>query len=77
VGTALPRPSLDHTGKVVAFDADRGLGEVEASDGRRLSFHCTQIADDSRAIKVGAAVTYDVAPGALGTWEAVGVSPTS
>jgi cold shock CspA family protein len=74
-GRSIPIP--DRNGKVVAFDAGRGLGVVESRDGRRLSFHCTQIADGSRAIKVGVAVTYEVAPGALGTWEAVAVSPTS
>ena len=33
------------TGRVVEFDDHRGLGEVEADDGRRFPFHCTAIAD--------------------------------
>jgi cold shock CspA family protein len=68
---------FDQSGKVVEFDAPRGLGVVESRDGWRLSFHCTQIADGSRSIKVGTDVTYALAPGALGTWEAVAVSPAS
>lgn len=77
MAAARPAPRPDHSGKVVEFDAPRGLGVVETRDGRRLLFHCTQIADGSRSIKVGTDVTYEVAPGALGTWEAVGVSPAS
>ena len=57
------------TGKVVAFDANRGVGELEA-DGRRYPFHCTAIADGTRKIDVGAEVTFVVAPGAGGHWEA-------
>jgi cold shock CspA family protein len=67
-----PRPA-EH-GNVVEYDAGRGLGMVEAEDGRRLLFHCTQTVDGSRAIRVGAAVRYEVAAGALGTWEAVAVA---
>lgn len=58
------------TGRVIAFDEHVGLGEVEGEDGRRYAFHCTQIADGSRTIEVGAAVTFDVVPGHLGRWEA-------
>ena len=62
-------------GTVAAFDVARGLGEVVDGDGRRFSFHCTQIADGSRNIAVGTAVEFTVAPGALGRWEAVAVRP--
>jgi hypothetical protein len=55
---------------VTAFDADRGVGEVEEADGTRRSFHCTQIADGTRTVPVGAEVRYVLAPGSLGAWEA-------
>ena len=58
------------TGRVVAFDADRGLGEIEEPDGTRRAFHCTQIADGSRAVPVGAEVRYVLVPAPLGVWEA-------
>ena len=60
-------------GTVVAFDAHRGLGEVEDEDGRRYPFHCTRIADGSRDIPVGMKVEFAVAPGPLGRWEAVAI----
>ena len=56
-------------GVVVEFDEERGLGTVEA-DGRTYPFHCTQIADGTRTIEVGSAVTFEVRPGGLGRWEA-------
>ena len=52
-------PSL-RTGTVVAFDAQVGLGEVDADDGARLPFHCIVIADGSRSIEVGARVSFDL-----------------
>ena len=52
------------------FDDHVGLGVVEAEDGQRFPFHCTQIADGSRTIPVGAAVRFEVVPGPLGRWEA-------
>jgi cold shock CspA family protein len=60
------------TGKVVAFDERRGLGEVE-SDGERYPFHCTAIAHGSRVIEVGAPVEFAIAPGPLGHWEATAI----
>ncbi len=56
-------------GTVATFDEDRGLGTIE-SEGRTFPFHCTQIADGTRTIAVGTAVTFDVRPGHLGQWEA-------
>jgi hypothetical protein len=44
------------SGKVAEFDEHVGLGVVEADDGTRYPFHCTQIADGSRTIPVDAAV---------------------
>lgn len=55
---------------VVAFDEHRGLGEVEDADGRRFAFHCTEIVDGTRSIAVGTPVTFEIAPGPLGRWEA-------
>ncbi len=60
---------------MVEFDEHKGYGWVEADDGRRLFLHCTAIADGSRTVTVGVRVTFDVAPGHLGRWEARGVSP--
>jgi hypothetical protein len=59
-----------HEGRVVTFDANRGLGEVEETDGVRRTFHCTQVADASREVPVGAAVRYVLVPASLGVWEA-------
>jgi len=62
-------------GTVVEFDARRGMGVVETTEGGRLPFHCTEIADGSRSVTVGAAVRYEVVPGALGQWEARRLAP--
>jgi cold shock CspA family protein len=60
-----------HTGTVVAFDAQLGFGDVEDAETKRAYFfHCTQIADGSRTIPVGAAVSFRLAAGGLGRWEA-------
>ena len=56
-------------GTVVEFDEPRGLGTVEAGS-RRYPFHCTQIADGTRTVAVGAEVSFEVRPGLLGRWEA-------
>ena len=57
-------------GRVVAFDDDRGLGTIEADDGRRYSFHCTAIADGTRVIPVDVPVEFEVTTGPLGGYEA-------
>lgn len=59
-----------HFGEVLAFDEARGTGSVRGDDGATLGFHCTQIADGSRRIPVGARVRYDLAASPLGVWEA-------
>ena len=61
-------------GVVTEFDDPRGLGTVEAG-GVRYPFHCTAIADGSRTIAVGTEVTFVVAPGLMGRWEARAVEP--
>ena len=60
---------------VTSFDDPRGIGEVTTADGRVLLFHCTAIADGSRAIAEGTAVVVDVGPGLPGRWEASSVRP--
>lgn len=57
-------------GTVADFDAHVGLGTIVAQDGRKFSFHCTQIADDSREVTPGQHVRFDVVPGHSGRWEA-------
>jgi len=61
---------------VTEFDAHRGLGTVTtADDGPAFGFHCTAIADGTRDIAVGTAVTFDIVPGHNGRWEAAGIRP--
>jgi cold shock CspA family protein len=62
-------------GTVERFDVATGLGEIVSAHGTTFSFHSTQIADRTRTIEVGAAVTFDVVPGHLGRWEAAAVTP--
>lgn len=50
----------NRTGRVVSFDADVGLGEVESSTGERHRFHCVEIADGTRDITLGAEVSFDL-----------------
>jgi len=72
MGAARPRAS---EGVVVAWDVEVGLGVVRAEDGVEVPFHCTQIADGSRDISLGAAVSFRLAAGRGGRWEAVAVRP--
>ncbi|HXY91016.1 MAG TPA: cold-shock protein [Acidimicrobiia bacterium] len=67
---------MTSTGVVVAFDAERGLGEVEATGGARYPFHCTAIADGTRTIPAGAAVEFVVVAGPLGLYEAAALRPS-
>ena len=55
------------------FDEGVGLGAVRGDDARAYPFHCTQIADGSRTIDVGAAVEFEVVAGHLGRWEAAAI----
>jgi CspA family cold shock protein len=61
-------------GTVTAFDDPAGLGVVTADDGRAYAFHCTQVADGTRTIEVGTAVTFELLP-RLGRWEAGDLRP--
>ena len=64
-----------HVGTVVSFDAAVGLGEVQSVDGQRFTFHCIEIADGSRAIEVGTAVTFGLLA-KLGRHEAARITRT-
>ncbi|TVR27974.1 MAG: hypothetical protein EA389_01390 [Ilumatobacter sp.] len=62
------------TGRVAAFDHDRGLGEVVAADHTVYPFHCIEIADGSRDIEVGLDVVFELRS-KLGRVEAAGLRP--
>ena len=70
-----PAASERVAGVVAEFEEDRGTGAVEDGQGRRIFFHCTAIADGSRSIAAGAAVSFLVQPGHLGRWEAADIRP--
>ena len=56
------------------WDDRGGYGTVTADDtGQAHFFHCTQLVDGSRTTRVGERVTFDVAAGRLGRWEAVNI----
>lgn len=66
-------------GRVVAYDVERGLGvleELSASGAEmgRFGFHCTAIADGSRAIEPGTPVGFVLEPGLGGLLEARSVT---
>ena len=63
------------TGTVTAFDKAAGLGAVTADDGTAYPFHCTQIADGTRTIAVGAPVSFEIRPWHLGRYEATVIRP--
>lgn len=63
-----------HHGIVAAFDAERGLGTISGDDGVERPFHCTEIADGSRRIDVGAPVSF-VLLAKLGRYEAAAITP--
>jgi cold shock CspA family protein len=71
-----PVPSAGpHHGRVASFDQRRGLGTVADDTGTSYGFHATAIADGSRRIEVGRAVTFAVAPGRRGVYEARSLVP--
>ena len=61
-------------GVIAAFDDPRGIGIVRRDDGTEYPFHCTAIVDGTRTIALGEAVTFGVAPGRMGKWEAVSIA---
>lgn len=62
------------TGTVTTFDGAAGLGTITAADGSVYPFHCTQIADGSRTIAEGAAVTFELLA-RFGRFEATAIAP--
>jgi len=72
VGAARPR-----LGRVASFDATRGLGTVTDDAGADYAFHATAIADGTRRIDVGIPVTFSLAPGHGGRYEARSLLPVS
>lgn len=73
-------PALDpgggsRHGEVVVFDDPRGIGVVRSTLGELVPFHCTAVADGSRTVQVGAAVSFVVVAGRLGRWEATAMAP--
>ena len=68
--------SAVHVGSVGSFDEHRGSGTVVDDDGAEFPFHCTAIADGTRAIEPGTRVTFVVSPG-LGRWEAAALERMS
>jgi cold shock CspA family protein len=61
-------------GTVTAFDEHVGLGEITADDGTVVAFQCVVIADGTRTIDVGTAVTFELIP-KLGRYEAAAIRP--
>ena len=60
------------TGTVTEFDTEVGLGMVDA-EGVGYPFHCIEIADGTREIVVGTAVTFEVLC-KLGRYEAASIT---
>lgn len=72
-------------GRVVAFDEQAGLGEIERRSsprpgggdgspvGARVPFHCVSIADGSRTVEVGAEVAFLLRLGRDGREWAAGI----
>jgi len=73
-------PSVAGTvhGRVAIFDDPGGYGTVAADEpAGTWFFHCTAIADGTRAIEVGAAVDFEVVAGRLGRYEATNLRPST
>jgi CspA family cold shock protein len=67
-------------GLVSSFDEAIGLGEITIPEpahtpAGRYPFHCTQIADGSRVVEVGARVSFRLLAGRDGRWEAADIRP--
>ena len=62
------------TGRVASFDDATGWGVIAADGDVEYPFHCTAIADETRTIEAGVAVTFQLVPGHRGQWEAAGIT---
>ena len=49
-------------GTVAEFDEPRGIGLIVSADGQRFVFQCIEIADGTRDIDVGQAVSFRLLP---------------
>jgi cold shock CspA family protein len=56
-------------GAVREFDEAQGLGVITGDDDRAFPFHCIEIADGTRTVDVGQAVTFRLLP-RFGTFQA-------
>jgi ferredoxin len=63
-------------GTVTEFDDAAGYGHITDTTGRNVFFHCTQIADGTRTISVGTAVSFGEIP-YLGRYQATDIRPTT
>ena len=63
------------TGTIVDFDEHRGSGTVRSAEGTEFFFHCTRIADGTRAVAVDTPVAFTVVAGHHGRYEAVDLTP--
>jgi cold shock CspA family protein len=70
------RPGV-RRGVVQAYDRARGLGVVIEAGGAPYAFHATAIADGSRMIEADTEVTFLVAPGHQGRYEARWLAPVA
>ena len=52
----------------------RGRAAGGGAGSRRFPFHCTQIADGSRTVAVGARVSFGLLAGRAGRWEAADIA---
>ena len=57
-------------GAVTSFDDPRGLGMIEADDGRTYPFHCTALLDGTRTVDPGTRVAFEIRPAGMGRYEA-------
>jgi hypothetical protein len=70
---------LQLEGQVVSFDEGVGLGQISTAGpgggapAEQYRFHCTQIADGSRVVAVGAQVSFRLLAGRDGHWEAADI----
>ncbi|HVB71162.1 MAG TPA: hypothetical protein VND83_06640 [Acidimicrobiales bacterium] len=64
-------------GRVASFDEQRGDGEFVTDNGERFYFHCLDIADGSRSIRVGVRADAERAVGHRGRDDAVNVVAVS
>lgn len=62
-------------GTIASFDGHIGLGVISTADEIRYDFHCTAIADGTRAIDPGTEVCFVVGPAGPGRWEAIRIDP--